>query len=199
MMLTERSPIPVAALPIEAFRAHLRLGRGFSSDTLQDTLLEGFLRAAYAAIESRTGKTLIIRAFQLDLVHWSSHGAQTLPVAPVAAVDRIAQVDAFGAETAVAPNRYALRPDTQHPQIVARAGALPNPPKGGLIRIDLQAGMAATHADLPADLAQAVMMLATHFYEHREDTGLHRGCMPFGVTSLIERYRTLRLRLGDTS
>jgi len=50
---------------------------------------------------------------------------------------------------------------------------------------------------MPADLAQAVLMLAAHYYEFRSDTSLGQGCMPFGVTSLIERYRTVRIFAGS--
>ncbi|MEC7962778.1 MAG: head-tail connector protein, partial [Pseudomonadota bacterium] len=46
---------------------------------------------------------------------------------------------------------------------------------------------------VPPDLAQAVLMLAAHYYEYRDDTGLKAGCMPFGVTALIERHRQMRL------
>ena len=55
-MLVEETTVPAAALPIAAFKDHLRLGTGFSEDTIQDSVLEGFLRAAVAAIEARTGK-----------------------------------------------------------------------------------------------------------------------------------------------
>ncbi len=44
-------------------REHLRLGTGFGEDGLQDPVLAGFLRAALAAIEGRTGKALIARDF----------------------------------------------------------------------------------------------------------------------------------------
>ena len=37
------------------------------------------------------------------------------------------------------------------------------------------------------------MLLASHYYEFRHETTLSEGCMPFGVTSLIERYRVMRL------
>ena len=47
-----------------------------------------------------------------------------------------------------------------------------------------------------ADLAQAVMLLAAHYYEYRDETALAEGCMPFGVASLIERYRIVRLYGG---
>ena len=39
-------------------------------------------------------------------------------------------------------------------------------------------------------------MLAAHYYEYRHETRLGDGCMPFGVSSLIERYRPLRIGLG---
>jgi uncharacterized phiE125 gp8 family phage protein len=39
-------------------------------------------------------------------------------------------------------------------------------------------------------------MLAAHYYEYRHEMGLSGGCMPFGVSSLIERYRTVRLLGG---
>ena len=67
-MLTEQTPIPDSALPIEAFKAHLRLGSGFEPDDLQSAVLQSFLRAAIAAIEARTGKALMQRDYRL-LVH----------------------------------------------------------------------------------------------------------------------------------
>ena len=84
----------------------------------------------------------------------------------------------------------------QRSSLCAAGGVLPAVPYGGRVIVQLWAGMAASWGDLPADLAQAVLMLAAHFYEYRQDTGLSRGCMPFGVSSLIERYRGLRMSLG---
>ncbi|HHI71295.1 MAG TPA: phage gp6-like head-tail connector protein, partial [Rhodobacteraceae bacterium] len=53
--------------------------------------------------------------------------------------------------------------------------------------------------DLPADVAHAVMLLAAHYYEHRDVGGAADKVMPYGVTSLIERYRTVRILGGATS
>ncbi len=41
-----------------------------------------------------------------------------------------------------------------------------------------------------------MLLLAAHYYEYRHETALGGGCMPFGVTSLTERYRTVRLLGG---
>ncbi|MGR3759627.1 head-tail connector protein [Roseobacteraceae bacterium NS-SX3] len=196
MIMTELTPVPDAALPLEPFKAHLRMGTGFGEDSLQDALLAGFLRAALAAVEARTGKALIARGFQLELADWASRSCQALPAAPVTAISAVVLADAAGVETTVDPGRYRLEADSHRPRLLPSGGLFPAVPHGGALRITLQAGMAPDWGALPADLAQAVLMLAAHYYEYREDTGLHGGCMPFGAASLIERYRAPRLTLG---
>ncbi len=44
MILHETTPVPDSALPLEAFRTHLRLGTGFGEDSLQDAVLLAFPR-----------------------------------------------------------------------------------------------------------------------------------------------------------
>lgn len=196
MRLIEETTVPDPALPVAEFKAHLRLGTGFSEAGLQDGVLNGFLRAAIAAIEARTGKALIARQFTLVLNRWGDTGGQVLPVAPVTAVDQVAVVDAQGVETVLPATQYRLEQD-DHSPVLRPVGALfPALPSGGSVRIGFTAGMAADWGGLPADLGQAVMLLAAHYYEYRDETALGQGCMPFGVTSLIQRYRPVRLGLG---
>lgn len=196
MMLSEVTPVPDTALPLAEFKAHLRLGTGFGEAGLQDPVLSGFLRAALAAIEGRTGKALITREFLLEVRHWRDRARMLLPIAPVATINAVHLRDAAGTETLLDPASYHLEADSHRPRLCPAGALLPAIPAGGSARISLQAGMAADWGSLPADLGQAVMLLAAHYYEHRSDTGLHGGCMPFGVTSLIERYRSLRLVAG---
>ncbi len=40
------------------------------------------------------------------------------------------------------------------------------------------------------------MLLAAHYYEIRAEAPVGDGNMPFGVASLIERYRTVRILGG---
>lgn len=101
MYLIEESQIPDAALPVARLRDHLRMGSGFVEDGLQDQLLGGFLRAAMAAVEARTGKALLVRDFLCSLHRWRDVTGQVLLIAPVRAVTQIALVDAFGAGTVV--------------------------------------------------------------------------------------------------
>lgn len=199
MMLTEETEIGQAALPVAAFGAHLRQGTGFAGDGVQDEVLEGFLRAALSAIEARTGKILIARAFRLSLADWRDATGQALPVAPVGAVSEVVLADRDGIGVTVAPALYRLERDSQRPRLMPVAALLPVIPRGGSVRISFEAGMAEEFDGLPADLRQAVMLLAAHYYEYRDETGLGAGCMPFGVTSLIERYRTVRLLGGGAA
>ncbi|NIZ61623.1 hypothetical protein DL239_11615 [Sedimentitalea sp. CY04] len=196
MMLTEQTPVPEAALPLEPFKAHLRLGTGFGEASLQDEVLISFLRAAVASIEARTGKVLISRQFDLNLHQWQDPVAQPLPLVPVTTIGSVVMIDADAVEQTLAPDQYRLIADSQKPQLCASGGVLPTVATGGAVRISMTAGMGAGWGALPADLGQAVLMLAAHYYQYRDDTGLSGGCMPFGVTSLIERYRVVRLSLG---
>ncbi len=66
MMLIEETSVPDTALPVEQFKAHLRLATGFGDDGLQDDLLAGFLRAALAAVGAGADPARIhAGAFQL--------------------------------------------------------------------------------------------------------------------------------------
>ncbi|MBC6407067.1 MAG: hypothetical protein GDA40_02570 [Rhodobacteraceae bacterium] len=197
MILTEdTSPLP-SALPLAAFKEHLRLGRGFGETALQETILESFLRAAIAAIEARTGKVLLQRRFAWTLTHWRHPSRQVLPAAPVSSIVSMTLVDRAGGTTPVPAGAYALQKDLHSPTLCAGGASLPPIPRHGQAVLVFVAGFGATWGDVPIDLQQAVMLLAAHYYEYREDTALKSGCVPFGVSVLIERYRPLRLHMGE--
>ena len=183
-----------AAIPVRDFADHLRLGSGFADDGSQDALLEGYLRAAIAAIEGRTGKVLLQKDYSWDLTRWYAPNRQGLPVGPVSAVSAVTLISRDGTETLADPADYTLRRDLFRPEIVA--STLPSIPAGGLVRIDFTAGFGPAWSDVPADLAQAVFLLAASNYEARSEAHGAGGTMPFGVLALIERYKTVRL-LGD--
>ncbi|MBE0452075.1 MAG: hypothetical protein IBX58_00185 [Roseovarius sp.] len=196
MLLMEESAVTAAALPLAAFKAHLRLGTGFADDDIQDPVLEGFLRAAMAAIEGRTGKVLLERDFSWVMHGWQDVTGQALPVAPVSAVLRLVLRDRRDEAEVIEPSLYRLERDAHRPVLRPVGTLLPMVPSGGVAEIVFRAGYGAGWGDLPPDLGQAVLMLAAHFYEHRAETALREGCMPFGVASLIERYRKVRLLGG---
>ncbi len=212
MMLVEETSVPDAALPVEALKRQIRLGSGFAEDDMQDALLASFLRAAMSAIESRTGKVLLQRSFQLMLNDWDNADRQPIPVAPVQSITQISLNrpfypgtdlgtptvhDPLGVSQILDPMRYRLEMDTHIPCVRPCTGSFPALAPDQSVVIRFVAGMSPTFAGLPPDIAQAVLMLAGHFDEYRNEYGLSQGCMPFGVSSLIARY--CPMRLGFTS
>lgn len=199
MMLIEETAIADAALPLAEFKAHLKLGTGFADANLQDTTLTSFLRAAVSAVEARTGKALLERAFAWTVHGWRDATGEVLPIAPVVAVTEIASTDAGGVVTILDLMDVRIEADLHRPVLRPRAACLPPVPSGGSVTVRFTAGVSADWASLPADLAHAVILLAAHYYNHRGDTSLGEGCMPFGVISLLQRYRTVRLHVGAGS
>ena len=192
MMLTEVAPVPDGALPVQAMKDHLRLGTGFSDDGMQDALIAGYLRAALAAVEGRIGKALIARRFSLALVRWRDRAAQALPLAPVGQVVSVTLVDGAGA-TALAGSRWRLEADMHRPRLVSVGALFPEVVEGGRAEVVFDAGFGAWDA-VPADLRQAVLLLAAQYHELRHETA--QAAMPFGVRALIERWRTVRVLGG---
>lgn len=144
MMLIEETSVPETALPVEAFKAHLRLGSGFGVDTLQDEVLLGFLRAAMVAIEARAGKALIRRVFAWSLNSWQTPNGQALPVAPVHSVASVVLVARDGAETEVDPQGFWLERDAQRSVLRPTFAVLPSIPKAGSVRLEIDAGFGVT-------------------------------------------------------
>lgn len=200
MLLIEETAPAAAALPVAALRHHLRLGSGFemADDPAEDNALAGFLRAAIATIEARTGKVLLTRRFRMQLDDWRDRLGQSLPLAPVIEVERIEIDDGKGVATELAPENWRLIQDSQRPMILPAGVILPHVPRTGSVIITFRAGFGDSWDKVPADLAQAVMMLAARYHEDRSFEG-SPSAMPFGVSALIERWRAVRTLAGRGS
>ncbi len=200
MMLSEQTTIASAALPLAAFKDHLRLGSGFADEPAQDALAESYLRAAMAAIEGRIGKILMARNLVWMSSRWRGGRAVPLPVAPVRAILSLTLYDEADRATVIDPGRYRLVQDLQRPRIVGLGGGLPAMPAQGRVEIVFEAGFGPVWSDLPADLAQAVFLLAAEYYEMRHDGASGGGgALPHAVTALIERWRTVRVLGGGAA
>ncbi|MFS4439065.1 hypothetical protein ACMA5I_12690 [Paracoccaceae bacterium GXU_MW_L88] len=182
MMVREIGSVAASRLPIHVFSEHLRLGRGFEEDTREEALLEHYLRAALATIRSRTGRALIAREFSWSVSRWQEAGRQVLPVGPVI---EVLSVDVIGATGE--PRREGV---TLHARGNEIFGALPVIPHGGVAELRFKAGFGEWR-DVPADLRQAVLVLATQYFE---DRGGEMGtALPATVAALISPWQQRRL------
>ena len=137
MMLVEETAPAVAALPVAAFRDHLRMGSGFAAaeDPAETAALAGYLRAAIATIEARTGKVLLTRRFRLRLEDWREPEGQPLPLAPVHVLHGIEIDDGRGEGRSLPEESYRLVPDYQRPWIAPAGALLPAIPERGFVTI----------------------------------------------------------------
>ncbi len=181
MELTELAKPPVAALPVAALRAQLRLGSGFASDGLQDGLLEDCLRAGMAAVERRIGRVLLARDFTLAVSRWAAPDRQPLPVAPVRAVNGVDLLDA--ADQTVAADGWRLMADDQAPALVAWGVALPTIPASAIRSRAGREGREAEAAD-EGSLAIPACAVGAGRRAVKEEPGRPAGrqFLPVGVT-----------------
>lgn len=196
MMLVEQTTVASAALPVAQFKDHLLLGTGFADGNVQDAVLENYLRSAIAAIEARTGKVVLSKQYTWSLTAWRETCRQALPLAPVISIDQLRLVDRTGAQAIIEPERYSLEQDMHRPAIWASGAGLPGIELGGTAELDFWAGYGALWGEVPHDLTHAVFLLAAHYYENRAAAGGGGSGIPFGVTSLIDKYRNVRILGG---
>lgn len=193
MMMVELTAIPSAAFPVAVLAGHLRLAHGFTDDANQDAALERYLRASCAAIEARIGKALFARRFLLTVLEWQSAASHPFPLAPVREIVAVRTLTREGTQVTVDPASYRLQPDAHRPLLLATGARLAQPTQAGSVEVEFAAGFGTEWGDIPADLQQAVMMLAASYWGQESDPA--QG-VPQAVAVLLEPYRPIRLRGG---
>lgn len=194
MMLSEVAGLGVGALPMAAFKTHLRMGTGFADDAAADAAVEAALRGALAAVEARTGKALVARTFRMVIAGWRDEEGQALPLAPVRQVVSVTMTDGAGVATPVPAAATRLVRDLHRPRLAPAGSLLPPVPAGGSVEVVFEAGF-GDWAEVPADLRQAVFLLGARYYDDRSAIGGGEA-MPFGILALIERWRNVRILGG---
>ena len=76
------------------------------------------------------------------------------------------------------------------------SAVVPAVPEAGFVTMTFAAGFGPAWDSVPADLAQAVLMLAARYYEDRGFDSGQQLALPHGVGALIERWRAVRTLAG---
>lgn len=158
----------------------------------EDAVLALLITTARQMVESASSRILLAQTWRVFLDAWPPSGLIVAPLAPVTSILAARLRHGDGSETALPADLFTLRGD-RTPAVIAferpRAPA-PTRPLGG-IELDLALGHEAA-ADVPADLVQAVRLLAAHLYERRDEAA-GGGLLPEGVVALLKPYRGVRL------
>jgi len=164
-------------------KAHLRI----DADD-EDDLVGALIVAARVAAETEIRRVMIEQSWRAVVEGWPAAGVE-LPVQPALSVDAVRAVDADGAATPLDEEDYAF-------DISDGSVELINPVTGTKhYEIDFSAGYGVAGADVPQPLRQAILMLVTHWHEHRSaiTDGENAAATPLGVRELIAPYRRTSL------
>lgn len=191
MSLVMTSPPAAEPVTVAALKSHLRI-----DTTDEDILLASLLLTSRMHIETALSLALINQSWTLRLDCWPRGHSLELPLTPLRAVDEVRVKEANGEANVVAAESYLVDLAARPPRLVWNNVVPPAPqvPEGG-IEIDLSAGFGADGESVPAPLKYAILMLAAHWYEHRDpsDIGTNGARIPDAVSSLINPFRAIRL------
>jgi uncharacterized phiE125 gp8 family phage protein len=177
----ETPPFPAAVLEAARDAAKARL-RDARDD--EDALIETMAASALALGEAFTGSAWIAREGWQTMLPVRGEW-QVLETGPVTAITAVEGVSAAGDLSALAADAYAIDIDADGRGWV-RVSA---PGDATRLRVTYAAGGVADWADLPAPLAQGVVLLAAHLFETRGEVAA-----PAAVAALWRPWRRMRLQ-----
>ncbi len=183
MPLTLTTPPARQPVTLAEIKLHLKI-----DGPDEDTLLEHLLSAATRRVEFECSLAMITQGWRLLRDCWPRRGLLEIPIHPVRQVTEVKVLTSSGLVT-VPQESYEADIHSRP----ARLRALPGfpPPAEGLnvVQVKLLCGFGDDPADVPADLRQAVMLLAAHWHECREG----REHIPPAVRDLITPWRRAAL------
>lgn len=146
----------------------------------EDLLLQHYIDAATAWLDGPSGilgRCLVTQTWRAELA--AVTGPIRLPF-PDAVIDSAVFIDPAGGDLV-----FDLRWPDRLPVLIPRKGL------GRPAAITFTAGYGAP-AEVPAAIRQAMLLLVTQWYEHRQVTGTGTA-LPFAVEALLAPYRRIRL------
>ncbi len=161
MTITELTPPAGEPLTLAETKAHLRL-----DGTIEDSLVEGLIRAARQFLEQATGLVLISRTFRLYLDDWPDGPVIQISSGPVQSIEAVTVYDIAGLPQELALADAILDGRSRPARLVLSARPIVGREING-IEIDFTAGFGETGADIPDTLKRAMLLHVALLYECR--------------------------------
>ncbi len=187
----------IEPISVAEAKAHLRL-----DTTADDTLLQTLILTSRMHIEAALDLALITQSWSCYFDAWplqltSAVHTLALPKSPIASVDGIRIYSDDGLFAALPLSSFAIDLVSRPARVARRAGtSLPTPARcvNG-IEIALTAGFGATPADVPAPIRHALLLLVSHWYEHRDpaEIGTEHARVPAAISALLAPWAPVRL------
>ncbi len=168
-------------------KARLRLVHGDD-----DAIIGNLIAAARQLVEARTGLALVSQGWSHFHDDWPGREIDLRPT-PLIAVDEVKTFGEDDTAAAIDPAHYYVDAASRPARLVLR-GSRHWPRPGRIangIEIVARHGFGPAADDVPADLREAVLQVACHFYETR-GPGADEG-LPMTVTAILDRHRQVGL------
>lgn len=175
-----RVSAPIDPISLGEAREWLRV-----DGTAEDYHILTALRAAADNLEGPNGAGIALSPTQWDYTLDSFPREIRIGLVPLISVDSITYTDTAGASQTFAASDYEVSLQRGLIRPVATASWPGTDSAYDAVTIRFTAG----YNDLPGDLQMAVQLLMAHYFENREATGMRLEELPFGVRTIIERYR----------
>lgn len=161
--------VPPAKLPVsvEEQKAFLRIAEDY---TAEDAVVAACLASATAIAEQITGRALITQTWRATFDAFPD-SALELPRLPVQSIASLTYAGADGVAQTVDAADYALVRDDWRARIVRGYGVTWATPRAqyDAVTVTWVAGYGDDPADVPEPLRTAIMMMAAHMFENRQD------------------------------
>jgi uncharacterized phiE125 gp8 family phage protein len=196
--MTDVNPVPVPALrlitppaPVATWAeasAHLRI-----NNETERSLVESYIAAATQHLDAKygilAGTTLGVQTWELYLDAFPC-GAIKIPLVPLVGVVSVAYFDPAGTAGVVDPANYVIDTKSYDGWVVPIAGySWPATLQAiNIVTVRFTAGTAT----VPAPIKLSILLLAGHFYEHREAVSATTLIeIPMAVDRLVAPYRRI--------
>lgn len=192
MALVLTSGPAIEPVTLAEAKAHLRI-----DGSAEDTLILSLIITSRLHIEAALGLALITQSWSYFINAWPLAPELALPVRPVQSIAAVKLYAPDEAVTIVPADTYLLDSAGARARLIRQGNLtwpLPSRTANG-IEIAFVAGYGDAAADVPAPIRQAILLLVTHWHEHREPVaiGVATAPVPTMVSELLQPYRQVRL------
>lgn len=193
---------------------HLRVTlEGSPAAPTDETYIQAIKAAAIAYVDGAGGilnRALVTQTWTLHLdrfptLQWAPgmgfrefDAKIELPLPPLVSVESVKYYDTAGSLQTLSASVYTvitrqrqrsfivLTPNQSWPSVQVRPAA---------VQVKYNAGYGAANTDVPADLRQAILQMAAHWYEHRlpVEVGMTSAEVPFTAAAIFDKYTTQRI------
>lgn len=180
-------------VPLEAVKSHLRVDHD-----ADDELIAGLITSAVSHLDGWSGilgRCLLTQRWRVALSGFPSDGRILLPLRPVTAAS-ISYTTAAGDSANLDASAFNLV-QASDGAAIERAALTAWPTtadRPDAVRVEITCGYGAG-GDVPPAIRQAILLMAGHWYEHREAviTGTIATELPLAVRALLDPLRAVRV------